>query len=261
MSGETKCPGCLGPMNQCTTISKCRERLDRKQFIIEETSRDETHEFLAPLGLMLPITVEDVRRAYLARVATTHPDTGGDVDSFKKLQGAFERALDHARRHDLGWIRSMVEAYVEQQGVIGKVIVLGGEVETEQLEWLKQEVGDGFALLSEKVIGIRLHGPQISDEILAYLGGKHRVLTSLRWLDLSRTQITSRGLKLLCRLPKLQWVRLHQTPISWWDRFKLRRAFWHLRCPYRTSVFRSFDRKDSRAQPSFLVAQENSSAH
>jgi len=154
--------------------------------MIDEASRNETREFLAPLGLMLPITVEDVKKAYLARVSMTHPDTGGDVESFKRLQRAYERGLDHARRHDFRWIGSMVETYVEQQGVIGKVMVLGG----------------------------------------------------LRWLDLSRTRITYRGLKLLCRLPKLQSVRLHETPISWWERFKLRWAFWRLGCSYRTSVFR-----------------------
>lgn len=238
MIGETKCPGCLRPIKQCRTIAECRERLDRNQFIIDEASRNETQEFLAPLGLMLPITVEDVKKAYLARVSMTHPDTGGDVESFKRLQRAYERGLDHARRHDFRWIGSMVETYVEQQGVIGKVMVLGGDVETEQLEWLKGEVGDGFALLSEKVIGIRLRGPQVSDEMLAYLGEQHRVLASLRWLDLSRTRITYRGLKLLCRLPKLQSVRLHETPISWWERFKLRWAFRRLGCSYRTSVFR-----------------------
>ena len=188
---------------------------------IDNIAGAETVDFLRPLSLMLPITVEDVRQAYLAKANAAHPDAGGDIESFKRLQRAYEQALAYARRHSFGWIRSMVETHLAQQQVIEKVKALGGYVDIEKIEWLKREIGDDFVLLSEKVVGIYLHEPQVDDEVLGCLLKERNLLAGLRWLDVAGTRITYKGLKLLRWLPSLQWLGIHGTPVRWWQRVKI----------------------------------------
>ena len=49
---------------------------------------------LAVLGLLPPVTAEDVKQAYLAKAMAMHPDRGGDPAQFVLLQKAFEEAND-----------------------------------------------------------------------------------------------------------------------------------------------------------------------
>ncbi len=193
--------------------------------MIAATSPDPVQEFLTPLGLTFPISVADVRQAYLEKAKTAHPDVGGDVAAFKQLHRTYERALAYARRHGLGWISSAVNRDADQQRVIDHVKILGGRVVVEQIKWVEREVGEDFGLLFNMLVGIELHGPQINDDVLDCLAREHNVLASLRWLDLSGSRITYRGLKLLGWFPQLQWVRLHRTRITWYERMKLRRLF------------------------------------
>lgn len=48
---------------------------------------------IAALGLRLPCTEEDLKRAYRKRVKRLHPDHGGDQRRFLHLQAQFEEAL------------------------------------------------------------------------------------------------------------------------------------------------------------------------
>ncbi|QDT72723.1 J domain-containing protein [Lacipirellula limnantheis] len=48
------------------------------------------------LGLPLTATVDDVERAYRELAKQAHPDRGGDVEQFKRLQAAYERAKRQA---------------------------------------------------------------------------------------------------------------------------------------------------------------------
>lgn len=48
---------------------------------------------IAALGLMMPCTEADVKRAYRERVKQLHPDHGGDQRRFLLLQAHFEEAL------------------------------------------------------------------------------------------------------------------------------------------------------------------------
>ena len=43
-------------------------------------TRDERPEFMAILGLLPPYSREDVKRAYLAKVRTAHPDHGDGLN-------------------------------------------------------------------------------------------------------------------------------------------------------------------------------------
>jgi hypothetical protein len=56
-------------------------------------ARKHTPPSLAALGLFLPCTEEDVKRAYRQRVMRLHPDHGGDQRRFLLLQAQFEEAL------------------------------------------------------------------------------------------------------------------------------------------------------------------------
>jgi hypothetical protein len=52
---------------------------------------------LAALDLRLPCSEEDVMAAYRERVKTLHPDRGGDLKKFLRLQKQFEQALHLVR--------------------------------------------------------------------------------------------------------------------------------------------------------------------
>jgi hypothetical protein len=54
---------------------------------------------LIALDLQLPVTESDVLTAYRERVKQLHPDRGGDLQKFLKLQQHFERALSLSRQH------------------------------------------------------------------------------------------------------------------------------------------------------------------
>src|SRR5215470_9480893 len=97
-------------------------------------------EFLVTLGLIPPCTVEDVKQAYLAKVKTAHPDVGGDVGEFRKLQEAFERATEWAkfRASRIAWLSTWVEKYVEQEGVVSELQRRGGKVQIEGVDWLRR---------------------------------------------------------------------------------------------------------------------------
>ncbi len=54
--------------------------------------------FLKTLGLELPCTEEDVMTAYRELAKEQHPDRGGDLDHFLRLQRHFEQALELVRK-------------------------------------------------------------------------------------------------------------------------------------------------------------------
>jgi hypothetical protein len=56
-------------------------------------ARQHTPRAIAALGLRLPCTEEDLKRAYRQRVKLLHPDHGGDQRRFMLLQSQFEEAM------------------------------------------------------------------------------------------------------------------------------------------------------------------------
>jgi DnaJ-class molecular chaperone len=56
---------------------------------------------LRALGLELPVTAEDVLAAYREQAKTMHPDRGGDLQEFLRLQKHFEQAMHIAQRQQV----------------------------------------------------------------------------------------------------------------------------------------------------------------
>jgi hypothetical protein len=207
-------------------------------------------DFMEALGLLPPYTPEDVRMAYREKAKGAHPDHGGSVGDFVKLQEAYERAVEYVqfsadRRH---WLAAQVERYVQQEQVLAEARRRGGEVEIEELDWLKRSIGDDFAVLTERLRGIRLRGLTDGDPFLRDLARHRPALQYLVWLDLaggrisdeglqhlacmplierldlSGARITERGLSVLSSLPQLRWLNLSGTSVGWWKRWRLHRS-------------------------------------
>ncbi len=65
----------------------------QSMYEIPEWARRETPPSIAALGLRVPCTAEDLKRAYRKRVKRLHPDHGGDQRRFLQLQAQFEEAM------------------------------------------------------------------------------------------------------------------------------------------------------------------------
>ena len=136
---------------------------------------------LAVLGLLPPVTVEDVKQAYLAKAKEMHPDRGGDPEQFVRLQKAYEEANDFVRfkAGKLEWLASKVEAYAQQQDVVTETIERGGEVEMEESDWLRRSFGEDFGHVADKLVSLRLHGPAADDVFAILLGFRAESLADL----------------------------------------------------------------------------------
>jgi len=207
-------------------------------------------DFMVALGLLPPYTTDDVRMAYRELAKEAHPDHGGSVDEFKKLQEAYDRALEYMKFHTgrREWLAGQVERYVDQQAVISAVRQAGGEVELEEIDWLKRSIGDDFATLTDRLRGIRarnlpngdqfLHGLAAHRPALEFLLrldvagsrlsdsglGSLPAMALLEQLDLSGSQISREGVTtVLKELTNLHWLNVADTSINWWQRWRLHR--------------------------------------
>lgn len=68
-------------------------RVGRRVREFPEWTHRDTPRPIAAMGLRLPCTEEDLKRAYRKRVKRLHPDQGGDQRRFLLLQSQFEEAL------------------------------------------------------------------------------------------------------------------------------------------------------------------------
>jgi hypothetical protein len=178
--------------------------------------RPDRLEFLAVLGLAPPVTEEDVKQAYLDKCKTAHPDHGGGVSEFKRLQEAFDQATEYARfkASRMQWLSQWVEQYAEQEQVIEQIKVLGGSVEVKSSDPLTRSIGPDFAAVLDKVVGIRLSGSNIDDRVILQLAGQRRMLAGLRNLALVDTAITHAGLLQLRTLEMLRHLDLSGTSVD-----------------------------------------------
>jgi hypothetical protein len=210
---------------------------------------DDRPSFAVVLGVLPPYTLDDVKRAYLAKVKYAHPDRGGDRADFDRVQTAFEQANEYlAFRGDRRqWIAARMEEYVAVELLVARLRDLGATVETTMHDWVKRSFGE-FAGLTETIAGIHLERSAnaaalidlLTSERTVLAGLKHltlldcgvtdalalqlRVHVNLTHLDLSKNPITARvALALPDWLPHLHEFNLSGVQLGWWPRIKLRR--------------------------------------
>ncbi|MFN9369229.1 MAG: J domain-containing protein [Planctomycetia bacterium] len=168
------------------------------------------------LGLRPPLTAEDVKQAYLATAVTAPPDRGGRAEQFVLLQRAFEEANDYVKfkASKLEWLASKVEAYAEQQEVADAAIERGGAIEMEETDWLRKSFGDDFGHVADKLVAVRLRGPQADDVFAVLLGFRAESLKDLALLDLAGGTITDEGLVQLKGLKGLRHLDLRGSAVG-----------------------------------------------
>jgi hypothetical protein len=173
-------------------------------------------DFMVTLGLLPPYAVEDVKQAYFEKVKTAHPDAGGTVPEFLKLQQAFEQAMQYAefRASRMKWLATNMERFVAQSVVVQALVERGAEVDTEQVDWLKRWFGDDFAQVTETVAGISIQGPRVTDETIELLVKECRTLDRLKRLDLRASRISDGGLQCLRVFHRLERLDLRCTPTT-----------------------------------------------
>jgi len=173
-------------------------------------------ECLSILGLLPPVTLEDVKQAYLAKARTAHPDRGGDPTAFMRLQKAFEDANDYVKfkAGKLEWLASKIEAYAQQQEVVTETIERGGEVEMEEADWLESSFGEDFGRVADRLVAVRLHGPAADDLFAILLGFRAASLKDLAVLDLAGGSLTDEGLLQFKELKSLRSLDLRGTAVG-----------------------------------------------
>ena len=133
--------------------------------------------------------------------------------------------------------------------MIKKLGKYNATIETERANGLALSWGEDFAAVAERIVGIHLHGPRVTDEVVDSLTRDPALLYYLRLLDLAdskvtdrgmrrlfllgslerlnlrATSITGRGVKAVCQLPGLQVLDVRETALRWATRIRLRWSF------------------------------------
>ena len=180
-------------------------------------SSDSQHpECLMILGLRPPLTLEDVKQAYLAKAMKAHPDRGGDPQEFIRLQKAFDDATEFVKfkASKLEWLASKIDAYAQQQEVATETIERGGSIEMEETDWLRRSFGEDFGHVADKLVAVRLPGGRADDVFAILLGFRADSLKDLAVLDLSGGTITDEGLLQLKELKNLRHLDLRGTRVG-----------------------------------------------
>ena len=180
-------------------------------------SSDSQHpECLMILGLRPPLTLEDVKQAYLAKAMKAHPDRGGDPQEFIRLQKAFDDATEFVKfkASKLEWLASKIDAYAQQQEVATETIERGGSIEMEETDWLRRSFGEDFGHVADKLVAVRLPGDRADDVFAILLGFRADSLKDLAVLDLSGGTVTDEGLLQLKELKNLRHLDLRGTRVG-----------------------------------------------
>jgi len=176
---------------------------------------DDRPDFMVALGLLPPYARDDVRQAYKLKARDAHPDSGGTPEDFKALSDAYEQALEFVefsagRR---GWLAAHIERYAADQELIEEIEQFGGTAEIEKLDWRRQSFGD-FAQVAERIVGLRLNGPGVTNEVVSHIAQYNHLHDSLRLLDLAESEVDDDGIGQLAVFRRLIRLDLRETQIS-----------------------------------------------
>ncbi len=180
------------------------------------TSVEAPPECLVILGLRPPLTLEDVKQAYMAKAMKAHPDRGGDVQEFIRLQKAFDDATDYVKfkASKIEWLASKIDAYAQQQEVVTETIERGGSIEMEETDWLRRSFGEDFGHVADKLVSVRLANGRADDVFAILLGFRAESLKDLAVLDLVGGTITDEGLLQFKELKGLRHLDLRGTRVG-----------------------------------------------
>ncbi len=199
------------------------------------------------LGLGPPYSSDDVSQAYRVLAKQSHPDAGGTVEQFQKVQQAFERAQEYLLHHSdrRGWIAVQVTRYVALEAAVATLRQLGAEVKLRTPQWLELSFGE-FAQLTETAVAVTATDLPHGDRIIAALVAEHSALRELetielpgcqvtdgavnqlavfqqlRRLNLARTPVSSEALTVVDEIASLESIELDGADVSWWTRFRTR---------------------------------------
>jgi hypothetical protein len=173
-------------------------------------------ECLSILGLLPPVSLEDVKQAYMVKAMQAHPDRGGDPQEFIRLQKAFDDATEFVKfkASKIEWLASKIDAYSQQQEVATETIERGGSIEMEETDWLRRSFGDDFGHVADKLVAVRLANGRADDVFAILLGFRADSLKDLAVLDLTGGQLTDEGLLQLKELKSLRHLDLRGTKVG-----------------------------------------------
>jgi hypothetical protein len=179
-------------------------------------SEPHTPECILILGLRLPVTLEDVKQAFMLKAMKAHPDRGGDPQAFIRLQKAFDEANEFVKfkASKLEWLASKIEAYAQQQEVATETIERGGSIEMEEADWLRKSFGEDFGHVADKLVAVRLPNGRADDVFAILLGFRAESLKDLAVLDLTGGPLTDEGLLQLKDLKALRHLDLRGTAVG-----------------------------------------------
>jgi hypothetical protein len=204
-------------------------------------------QFMETLGLLPPYSPEDVEAAFRDRAMKAHPDRGGTMDAFLKLNEAYRLAREYVkfRAGRRQWLALQVERYARQEEVIATIEQLGGSVELDHYDWIKQSVGDDFAAVAQRILKVEAHTPKSGTALAKVMSANVDLFDHLNDLDVSgtgftdgdflflenftnitrinlgRTNITSRSVELIERWPQLVWMNVSKTKVGLMQQFWL----------------------------------------
>ncbi len=173
--------------------------------------------FLKELGLSLPVTPEDVKQAFRERAKLAHPDhQGGSAEEFRKLQAAFDKALEFAQRNGkrIPWVGIQMPIYIAQKHVAELVSKWGGDVEFASYDWLEDTVGEDFATLADRLFSIDLADQPIGDAQLVELCEEADGVRHIELLFLANTNVTDEGILEVTKMRNLRYIDLRGTKVS-----------------------------------------------
>jgi hypothetical protein len=171
---------------------------------------------LITLGLLPPVTLDDVNQAYKAKAMEAHPDRGGNAKLFIAVKQAYEEACEFVKfkAGKLEWLASKIDAYAQQQEVVTETIERGGEVEMEEVDWLTKSFGEDFGHVADKLVRVTLRNEKADDVFAILLGFRTESLKDLAVLDLAGGSLTDEGLLQFKGLESLRRLDLRGTKVG-----------------------------------------------
>jgi hypothetical protein len=178
-------------------------------------SRDQRPEFMAVLGLLPPYALEDVKRAYHDMVRTAHPDHGGSIAEFRKIQNAYEEAQRYVtfRTDKRAWIAAQMDRYLAFERLEEQLKGHGAEFVVQQTDWLRKSYGD-FSELTASIQSIRLADSPAGREIVELLVVNHAAVANLKRLELTGCGVTDESALRLACLQMLETLDLSHNPLT-----------------------------------------------